>query len=121
MKDQQEILTLLNAYFEGIYIGDTVLLRSAFHPQACLFGEIKGQGYFKTLDDYIAAVENRQSPKELGEAFLMKPLSIEVLGDIAFAKAHCRMLGFNYYDYLSLLRHEGKWRIVNKLFTHVAV
>ena len=120
MNDHQEIHAVLNAYFEGIYSGDIALLRSAFHPQACLFGEIKGQAYFKPLDDYLAAVADRQSPKALGEALTMKPLSIEVLDNIAFAKAHCRMLGFNYYDYLSLLRHEGQWRIVNKLFTHVA-
>ena len=121
VNDHQEILAVLDAYFEGIYRGDTDLLRSAFHPQACLFGAIKGQAYFKPLDDYLAAVANRQSPKALGEVFAMKPLSVEVLDDIAFAKAHCRMLGFNYYDYLSLQRHEGQWLIVNKLFTHVPV
>jgi hypothetical protein len=29
------------------------------------------------------------------------------------------MLGFNYVDYLSLVRCDGRWLIVNKTFTHV--
>ncbi len=49
----------------------------------------------------------------------MKVIAIEVQGPIAFAKVQCRMLGFNYRDFLSLQCIEGKWRIVCKLFTHV--
>jgi hypothetical protein len=29
------------------------------------------------------------------------------------------MLGFNYYDFLSLLHLDGEWQIVCKVFTHV--
>ncbi|MBI3902447.1 MAG: nuclear transport factor 2 family protein [Nitrosomonadales bacterium] len=120
MSDHQAILNVLQTYFDSIYVGDTATLRTVFHPQAALFGEIKGQPYYKVLGDYLDAVANRQSPKALGEPFAMKTLSIDLLDNVAFAKAHCRMLGFNYYDYLSLLKHEGRWVIVNKLFTHVA-
>ncbi|WP_394329748.1 nuclear transport factor 2 family protein [Zunongwangia profunda] len=31
------------------------------------------------------------------------------------------MLGFNYYDYLSLFKINGEWKIVNKLFTNVVL
>lgn len=119
MNDHQAILDVLKAYFRGVFSGDVALLRTAFHPDATLFGEVKGQPYQKALDDYLTIVANRKSPESLGEAFLMKPLAIEVLDNIAFAKTHCQMLGFNYFDYLALLRHEGRWQIVNKLFTHV--
>jgi hypothetical protein len=29
------------------------------------------------------------------------------------------MLGYNYYDFLSLSKISGRWQIVNKLFTNV--
>lgn len=120
MNQHSEILGVLKNYFDGIHNGDVALLKTAFHPQATLFGDINGAFYCKTLDDYLLAVAERKSPNELGESYQMKPLSIEVLDSIAFAKTHCVMLGFNYYDYLSLLRVEGRWFITGKLFTHIA-
>lgn len=119
MDDQQEILAILDKYFKGVYHGDVELLRSVFHPKATLFAEVRGQPYFKLLEEYLAGVANRQSPQELGEPFRMKTTSVERIHNIAFAKLHCPMLGFNYYDYLSFVRHDGKWSIVNKLFTDV--
>ncbi|MES2935447.1 MAG: nuclear transport factor 2 family protein [Pseudomonadota bacterium] len=114
-----EISAVLKNYFDGIFNGDTALLRTTFHPHAALYGEIKGAQYYKTLDHYLDAVDQRKSPRELNETYLMETVSIDVLGDVASAKVHCVMLGFNYVDFLSLIRIEGKWVIVNKLFTHV--
>ena len=49
----------------------------------------------------------------------MTALSIEVLGPIAFVKMHSPMLGFNYYDFLSLVQFEGRWVIAAKIFAHI--
>lgn len=119
MLDQKDILQALQTYFEGIFTGDVERLRQVFHPKATLFGEVRGAPYEKTLAQYLEAVAGRQSPRALGEAFRMKPLSIDVQGPVASARTHCQMLGFNYVDYLSLLRVDGRWLIVNKTFTHV--
>jgi Putative lumazine-binding len=45
--------------------------------------------------------------------------SIDIVGDIARVRARVVMLGFDYVDLLGLARHEGRWSIVQKLFTHV--
>lgn len=120
MNSHHEIHDVLDRYFDGIYRGDVPQLKATFHPQAMLFGEVKGQPYLKSLADYLKAVENRKSPRDSGESFRMKTLAVEVLDDIAYARAHCPMLGFNYVDYLALVRQGGQWLIVNKLFTHVS-
>jgi hypothetical protein len=120
MNSQLEIGTLLEDYLKGLYTGDTALLRTLFHPQATLFGDIRGAPYQNTLDGWLTAIEQRQSPRELGEEFRMETLGIEVINEIAYARCRCPMLGFNYMDYLSLLRQGGRWAITNKLFTHVA-
>ncbi len=118
MSSHKQILDVLDDYFGGIYSGDVERLRSAFHPSAVLWGEIKGKPYHKALDDYLDAVRNRTSPQALSEAFRMDAISIEVHGAIAFAKARCPMLEFDYVDLLSLLNQDGNWRIVAKVFTH---
>lgn len=118
-KHSDEIKSIISHYFQGIYNGDAEKLESVFHPQALLFGDIKGDPYFKTVSDYIYGVRNRKSPKGLGEDFQMKIIGIEVLGNTAIAKLHVPMLGYNYYDFLSLSMVDEEWKIVNKLFTHV--
>jgi hypothetical protein len=118
-KQLDEIQAVIQNYFEGIYNGDIVQLKEVFHSGTLLFGDIKGVPYFKTVTDYIDGVKNRKSPKGLGEDFKMEILSIEILGNNAIVKAQLPMLGYNYFDFLSLAKINEDWKIVNKLFTHV--
>lgn len=118
-KETTEIQSLIDDYFKGIFHGDVEKLRLTFHPQCLLFGDINGQPYFKNVDEYLEGVRNRKSPHEQGENFKMEILGIEILGNNAFAKLHLPMLGYNYYDFLSLSKISGRWQIVNKLFTNV--
>ncbi|MCQ6960712.1 nuclear transport factor 2 family protein [Mucilaginibacter aquariorum] len=115
------VAAVLSNYFNGIFKGDVELLRSTFHPQALVVGDVKGQPYFKSLDQYLDGVKNRKSPFELGETIRMEILSVEIINSIAIAKAHVPMFDFNYYDLLSLNKIDGAWVIVNKLLTHVSV
>jgi hypothetical protein len=115
---QPEITALLKKYFDGLYYGDAALLKSVFHPQALLFGEVRGAPYQNSLEGFLSAVAQRQSPHQRGEEFRMEALGIEVLNQIAYVKARCPMLGFNYFDYLALVHEGGRWLITNKLFTH---
>ncbi|RZA33307.1 MAG: nuclear transport factor 2 family protein [Lysobacteraceae bacterium] len=119
MEDHHAILAVLADYFAGLYTGDTALLRSVFHPDAALFAEVAGQPYHKRLDDYLAGVDTRRSPEELGEPYRMKVLSVDVTYSIATARVHVPAHGFNYYNHLSLVRYEGVWVIVNKTFFDV--
>jgi hypothetical protein len=40
---RQDIDALLKTYFDGLYQGDATRLREVFHPQAQLFGEVRGE------------------------------------------------------------------------------
>ncbi len=115
----EKISRVIANYFEGIYKGDLEQLRQSFHSQAYLYGDIKGAEYLKSLDDYLDGVAKRKSPAELEEENRMQILSLEILGDVALAKLHVPIFGFNYYDYVSFAVVDGDWKIVNKVFTHV--
>ena len=118
-KQSKEITKVITNYFNGIYDGDVAKLKAVFHTESHLFGDINGEPYSKSVTDYIEGVKSRKSPNDLGEDFKMKILSIEMIGDNAIVKAHVPMLGFNYYDFLSLTKINGQWKIVNKLFSHI--
>lgn len=119
-KKSTQITEVIEDYFNGIYEGNIVMLRQCFAQDAQLYGDINGDSFQKSLDDYLEGVSNRQSPKELNESFQMEIISIEIIGHIAVAKLHLPMMGFNYYDLLSFHFDGEDWKIVNKLFTHVA-
>jgi len=114
------IAAALELYFDGIYYGGVQKLKAVFHPAATLFAEVNGVTSVRPWAEYLEVVRNRKSPSENGEARTMEIISVEVQGPIAFVKVQCRMLGFNYRDFLSLQFIDGTWRIVCKLFTHVS-
>lgn len=114
-----KITEVITNYFEGVYQGNIEQLKSIFHSNTFFYGDIKGSEYFKSLNDYLEGVKNRKSPKELEEENKMEITSLEIMGEVAIAKVHLPMLGYNYYDFLSLTKVDGEWKIVNKIFTHV--
>lgn len=71
--NQQDSLAITSAledyYFKGIYEGNINTLGNIFYPGTLLFGDVKGQPYAKTLDQYLDGVKNRQSPKDSGKPF----------------------------------------------------
>ncbi len=121
MENQIEIQAITDAienfYFKGIYEGDELLLGSIFQPGTLLFGDIKGQPYFKTVDLYLDGVKNRQSPKDSGKPFKGEILHISVVNSISVAELNVKMYDFNYRDFLSFHKINGKWLIVNKMLT----
>ena len=125
MENQQEdVLAITDAvenyYFKGIYEGDVILLGSIFNPGTLVYGDVKGQPYFKTVDVYLDGVKNRQSPKDSGKPFKGEILNIKVVNSIAVAEINVKMYDFNYRDFLSFHKINGKWLIVNKMLTDIS-
>jgi hypothetical protein len=115
----KDIESLIHQYFEGIYYGDTLKLKASFSKNAYIHGAIASNSSIKTVEAYIAMVKARKSPSVLGEKFKMSIIGIEVLDRTAMVKLHVPILGYNYYDYLSLFKIDNSWQIVHKLYAHV--
>lgn len=109
-----------NYYFKGIYEGDEIRLGSIFEPGTFVYGDVKGQPYFKTVDLYLDGVKNRQSPKDSGKPFKGEILDIRIVNSIAVAEINLKMYDFNYRDFLSFHKINGEWLIVNKMLTDVS-
>ncbi|HKC67955.1 MAG TPA: nuclear transport factor 2 family protein [Bacteroidia bacterium] len=125
METQKESITAIshlleNNYFKGIYEGDTALLGTVYHKGTLLFGDVKGQPYAKTLEQYLDGVKNRQSPKESGKPFKGEILNIRVINSIAVAEIKVTMYDFIYQEFLSFHKIDGKWFLVNKMISDIA-
>jgi hypothetical protein len=106
-------------YLKSLYTGDAALLGSIFHPESLLFGDIHGEPYAKTLDQYLTGVSSRQSPKDSGQPFHGEVISVKVVNSIAVAEVQVTMYTFIYHDFLSFHRIDGQWLIVNKMLTAI--
>jgi len=106
-------------YFKGIYEGDINTLGNIFNPGTLLFGDVKGQPYAKTLEQYLDGVAHRQSPKDSGKPFNGDIISIKVVQSIGVAEVKVKMYEFNYHEFLSFHKIDGKWLIVNKMISDV--
>jgi hypothetical protein len=113
--DLAAIETILQGYFDGLYHGDVTKLISIFHPDAWL----KAPGVRRSLTQWLVNVSSRSAPAELNKPFAFQILSIDVVQDQAMAKIHCPLFDFNYIDFLGLLKEDGKWKIVTKMYTDV--
>ena len=119
-EDSSAIIETLNIYFRGIYEGDvTLLMDKVYYPGTLLFGDVKGQPYFRTLSQYLEGVKNRQSPKDSGKPFKGEIISIEIVNSIAVAKVRVQMYDFNYSELLSFHKLDNRWVIVNKMISDI--
>ena len=112
---------LENYYFKGIYEGDLSLLKQVYYEGTLLFGDVKGQPYFKTLPQYFEAVQNRQSPIDSGKPFRGEIVSIDVVNSIAVAEVKVKMYDFYYHEFLSFHKINNRWVIVNKMMSDTNV
>jgi hypothetical protein len=92
-----------------------------FHPSA-LYGFVEGE-QLRRLDmpTYLPLVALRPSPAAAGRTRDDRVLALDFAGPTtALARVECNIVGKHFVDFLSLLRIEGRWQIVAKVF-HVDV
>lgn len=111
--DFERVMALVNDYFNGLHFGNTQKLKNIFHPDAFL----KAPGLRRSLQEWLAAVDNRPIPNDLGEPFRFKLLSLEIINDQAMVKVECPLFEHFYVDYLGFLKEQDQWLIVNKMYT----
>ena len=113
--DYEAIMGILNDYFDGLFDGDVEKLRSIFHDDAWL----KGNNYRKTLNEWLEAVANRPVPRDEAMEYNFNIQSLEIIGDQAMAKVDAPLPAAHFIDLLGLLKEDGQWKIVNKMYTIV--
>ncbi|HYE58254.1 MAG TPA: nuclear transport factor 2 family protein [Rhodothermales bacterium] len=104
----------LDAYLRGHATGDGAHMREAFHPSAQLFFNRNGTFSTRTSTEYIAGFSGQPAADEAQRR--RRIVMIDITGDAAIAKIELDYPTTKFVDYMSLLRVDGTWRIVNKTF-----
>lgn len=112
-----EVAAVVHTYFDGLHHSDTTRLRQVFHPRA-VYATVSGeQPLILDMDTYFPIVDARPSPASRGEVRSDEILAIEFAGpDAAFARLRCAIAPRHFIDLLTLIRVEGRWQVIAKVF-----
>ncbi len=108
----------LLSYFRYHQQGDPKGLSEAFHPDALLQWAKDGKRLTLTQADWIKRAED-QLAKNAGKprpVVKCEIASLEIMGDAAVAKVVLDYPTFRFIDYMHLLKLEGGWKIVDKIY-----
>jgi len=115
--DEAAIRQTVQYYFDGGKNRDSLTLRKAFHPDARMLFARDGKLVVVPIGEYITRVgSERLKPGEV-DSTERKVVSVVVVGDAADAKLELNRPSAVLTDYMSLLKVDGRWLIVNKIFT----
>lgn len=119
--DEAAIRHTIQYYFDGGRAGDSVTLRKAFHPEARMLFMRDSTFTAVPIGVYITRVG--QNPPKPGavDSTQRRIVDIDIAGDAAVAKLELERPDMLITDYMSLLRVDGRWVIVNKIFSRTAV
>ncbi len=117
MSDFAAVTGVLETYFDGLYYADVDRLAAAFHPKAIYATADETPLLYRTMDDYFAVVAKRVSPESRNESRRDVIDAIEFAGEnTAFARVRCSIGTRDFVDFLTLVRTDGAWRIMAKVF-----
>jgi hypothetical protein len=109
----------LQIYFDVMYECDLKKFDLVFHPTSSLFTMKNGEFNLRPFAQYRAEIATRTPPKSVLQPRVDDILQIGVLSpEIAFAQVRVRIFEKIFVDNLNLLKFDGHWMIVAKIFHH---
>ena len=114
--DEAAVRAALEHYFQGHATGDGAHMRIAFHPAARLFWSSADTLATRTSDEYIARMPGKPAADEGSGIRKRRIENIDVTGNAATGKIVLDYPDAYIVDYMSLLKTNGQWKIINKIF-----
>jgi hypothetical protein len=115
--DEQAIRSHIEQYyFEGVRNSDTAAAHKAFHPVAKMYFVRDGKIGERTIPDWLAAIAEHAPKPARPDKYRRRILDVDVTGSAAAAKIQLDYADAVLTDYMSLLKVDGRWVIVGKIF-----
>lgn len=113
--DEAAVRTAVDAYLRAHATGSGEPIAEVFHPVASLYW-VRGDTLNRRPGtEYVAGFRGAPAPDEAQRRRWIS--MVDVTGDAAVARVVLDYPTVVITDYFALLRIEGEWRIVNKIFT----
>lgn len=104
----------LENYLKGHATGNPEFMKKAFHTEGKLIFIRDGKYSTRTFEEYIAGMSGKPAPDEAKRKRYIE--SVDVAGNAAIGKIILDYPSVRFVDYMTLLKIDGEWKIVNKSF-----
>ncbi len=112
--NEAEVRAALEHYLQGHATGDGAHHKLVFHPDSKLYFNRDGKFSTRTSADYIAGSPGKPAADEAQRK--RRIVMVDVTGDAAVAKIELDYPNALLTDYFTLLKVDGTWMIMNKIF-----
>jgi hypothetical protein len=112
--DEAGVRVALNAYLEGHATGQADAFRRAFSPEARMLFMREGHFVKTEIAEYIARAPGKAAADEDRRRRSID--LVDIVGDAAIGKITLDYPDVTFTDYMTLLKIDGEWRIVSKVF-----
>ena len=113
-KETESAKIPLNNYLQGQTTGDGEFIRKAFHKDARIMSFRDEKLTNLSVEEFAKFFSGKQAKDEAERKRSIE--SIEISGTAAIAKIVLDYPTIKFVDYMSLLKIDGEWKIVNKSF-----
>lgn len=110
--DIQSIETTLNYYLTGLINNDAKTLTKAFHPTATMKWIDKEYTEVNAIEGLTQGMDGIPYKEKIETRIV----SISMAGDAASAQLEIQFPTFTYIDFMHVLKTDGQWKIVSKIF-----
>jgi hypothetical protein len=112
--EEARVRVALEAYLEGHATGQADAFRRAFQPEARMLFVREGKFVKTEIADFIARAPGKPAADESQRKRTID--FIDISGDAAIARLTLDYPDVKFVDYMTLLKVDGEWRIVSKVF-----
>jgi hypothetical protein len=115
MADERESVKIpLNYYLQAHATGDPEFIRKAFHRDARITAFRDGKLLNLSTEEFAGRFSGKAADDEERRKRTIE--SIDITGNAAIAKIVLDYPSVKFVDYMTLLKIDGEWKIVNKSF-----
>jgi hypothetical protein len=112
--EEAAVRAAIEHYFRGHATGDGENYKKVFHPDSKLFFIRDGKLTQVTSAEYISRAPGKPAEDEAKRKRHIE--SIDITGNAAIVKLVLDYPSAKLTDYMSMLKVDGEWKIVNKIF-----
>jgi metal-dependent amidase/aminoacylase/carboxypeptidase family protein len=112
--EETAVRQAIEHYFRGHATGQGEHFRKVFHPDSKLFAVRDGKYWQLTSEEYIARAPGKPAADEAQRKRSID--SVDIAGNAAIAKIVLDYPQVRFVDYMSMLKIDGEWKIINKTF-----
>ena len=113
VNDQDVIAKVVQHYIDGARSGKGDDMKPAFHEDATIFGYVGPDLFAGPIQNLFAWNDDNGPATELKDRIA----SIDITGTVATVRLELEnWTGFRFTDLFTLLKVDGDWKIMNKVF-----